>query len=107
MRLFPAFVAEEAVEYGGMVRVLPPEVAHRIAAGDVIERPASAEKELVENSLDAGAGRIEVEIEDGRIALIRVSNDGWGMAPEDAERAITERATSKIRTADDLASVVS
>jgi DNA mismatch repair protein MutL len=107
MRLFPAFVSEEAVEYGGMVRVLPPEVAHRIAAGEVIERPASAVKELIENSLDAGAGRVEVEIEDGGMALIRVSDDGSGMAPEDAERAITEHATSKIRTADDLASVVS
>jgi DNA mismatch repair protein MutL len=107
MRLFPAFVSEEAVEYGGMVRVLPPEVAHRIAAGEVIERPASAVKELVENSLDAGAGRIEVDIEDGGMALIRVSDDGSGMSPEDAERAITEHATSKIRTADDLASVVS
>ena len=107
MRLFPALVAEGAVEYGGMVRVLPPEVAHRIAAGEVIERPASAVKELVENSLDAGAGRIEVEIEDGGMALIRVSDDGTGMSPEDAQRAITEHATSKIRTADDLASVVS
>jgi len=107
MRLFPAFVAEEAVEYGGMVRVLPPEVAHRIAAGEVIERPASAVKELIENSLDAGAGRVEVEIEEGGVALIRVSDDGSGMSPEDAERAITEHATSKIRTADDLASVVS
>jgi hypothetical protein len=107
MRLFPAFVAEEAVEYGGMVRVLPPEVAQRIAAEEVIERPASAAKELIENSLDAEAGRIEVEIEDGGITLIRVSDDGSGMAPEDAERAITEHATSKIRTADALASVVS
>jgi DNA mismatch repair protein MutL len=107
MRVFPAFVAEEAVEYGGMVRVLPPEVAHRIAAGEVIERPASAVKELIENSLDAGASRVEVEIEDGGIALIRVSDDGSAMSPEDAERAITEHATSKIRTADDLASVVS
>ena len=107
MRLFPAFVAEEAVEYGGMVRVLPPEVAHRIAAGEVIERPASAVKELIENSLDAGASRVEVEIEDGGVALIRVSDDGSGMSPDDAERAITEHATSKIRTADDLASVVS
>jgi DNA mismatch repair protein MutL len=107
MRLFPAFVAEEAVEYGGMVRVLPPEVAHRIAAGEVIERPASAVKELIENSLDAGASRVEVEIEDGGVAMIRVSDDGSGMSPEDAQRAITEHATSKIRTADDLASVVS
>jgi Histidine kinase-, DNA gyrase B-, and HSP90-like ATPase len=107
MRLFPAFVAEGAVEYGGMVRVLPPEVAHRIAAGEVIERPASAVKELVENSLDAGAGWVEVEIEDGGMALIRVRDDGSGMASEDAERAITEHATSKIRTAVDLASVVS
>ena len=107
MRLFPSFVSEEAVEYGGMVRVLPPEVAHRIAAGEVIERPASAVKELIENSLDAGAGRVEVDIEDGGMALIRVSDDGSGMSPDDAERAITEHATSKIRTADDLASVVS
>jgi DNA mismatch repair protein MutL len=107
MRLFPALVAEGAVEYGGMVRVLPPEVAHRIAAGEVIERPASAVKELIENSLDAGASRVEVEIEDGGRALIRVSDDGSGMSAEDAERAITEHATSKIRTADDLASVVS
>jgi DNA mismatch repair protein MutL len=107
MRLFPAFVAEEAVEYGGMVRVLPPEVAHRIAAGEVIERPASAVKELIENSLDAGAGRVDVEVEYGGMASIRVSDDGSGMSPEDAERAITEHATSKIRTADDLASVVS
>ncbi len=107
MRLFPAVISEGAVEYGGAVRVLPPEVAHRIAAGEVIERPASAVKELIENSLDAGAGRIEVEIESGGMALIRVSDDGSGMSPEDAQRAVTEHATSKIRTADDLASVVS
>jgi DNA mismatch repair protein MutL len=90
-----------------MVRVLPSEVAHRIVAGKVIERPASAAKELIENSLDAGAGRIEVEIEDRGMPLIRMSDDGSGMSPEDAERAVTEHATSKIRTADDLASVVS
>ena len=107
MKLFPAFVSEETVEYAGMVRVLPPEVAHRIAAGEVIERPASAVKELIENSLDAGASRIEVEIENGGTSLIRVSDDGSGMSLEDAERAVTEHATSKIRTADDLASVIS
>ncbi|MBA3617484.1 MAG: ATP-binding protein, partial [Rubrobacteraceae bacterium] len=100
-------VYEEAADYAGRVRVLSPEVAHRIAAGEVIERPASAVKELIENSLDAGAGRVEVEIEDGGVALIRVSDDGSGMSPEDAGRAVTEHATSKIRTADDLASVVS
>jgi DNA mismatch repair protein MutL len=61
---------------------------------------------LIENSLDAGASRVEVEIEDGGMALIRVSDDGSGMAPEDAERAVAEHATSKIRTADDLASIV-
>ena len=107
MSLFPRLVAEGAVEYGGRVRVLPPEVAHRIAAGEVIERPASAVKELIENSLDAGASRIEVDIEDGGMALIRVRDDGSGMSPDDAERAVTEHATSKIRTADDLASVIS
>jgi len=107
VRLFPRLVAEGAVEYGGRVRVLPPEVAHRIAAGEVIERPASAVKELIENSLDAGASRVEVDVEDGGMALIRVRDDGSGMSPEDAGRAVTEHATSKIRTADDLASVVS
>ena len=84
MRLFPRLVSEEAADYAGRVRVLSSEVAHRIAAGEVIERPASAVKELIENSLDAGASRVEVEIDDGGIALIRVSDNGSGMSPEDA-----------------------
>ncbi len=107
MKLFPRLIAEGTSEYGGRVRVLPPEVAHRIAAGEVIERPASAVKELVENALDASATRIEVDVEDGGVTLIRVSDDGSGMSAEDAERAVAEHATSKIRTADDLARVES
>ncbi len=89
------------------MRLLPPEVAHRIAAGEVIERPASAVKELIENSLDAGASRVEVEIAGGGVSLIRVRDDGSGMPPEDAERSVARNATSKIESADDLARVVS
>ena len=105
MGLFPRLVADETAEYGNRVRFLAPEVAHRIAAGEVIERPASAVKELVENALDAGATRVEVEVEGGGVSLVRVRDDGWGMSPEDAGRAVGRHATSKIQTADDLARV--
>ncbi len=87
------------------VRVLEDSVANKIAAGEVVERPASAVKELVENSLDAGARRVEVELMGAGRDLIRVVDDGAGMAPEDAALAVLPHATSKITTVDDLASI--
>jgi DNA mismatch repair protein MutL len=84
------------------IRVLEPQIVDRIAAGEVVERPASVVKELVENSLDAGATRITVRIEGGGARLIEVIDDGHGMTRADAELAFTQHATSKIRTAVDL-----
>ncbi|MDX9720868.1 MAG: DNA mismatch repair endonuclease MutL [Myxococcota bacterium] len=84
------------------VRLLPPELCNQIAAGEVIERPASVVKELVENALDAGASRIRVDIEEGGRKLIRVSDDGWGMSASDARTALLRHATSKIASVEDL-----
>ena len=87
------------------IAVLAPQVADQIAAGEVVERPASVVKELIENALDAGAGAIRIEIEDGGKSLIRVSDDGAGMTRPDAELALARHATSKIREAADLIGV--
>ena len=84
------------------IALMPEELANQIAAGEVVERPASVVKELVENSLDAGAGRIDVDIEGGGLSLVRVTDDGCGMSPQDAELCLLRHATSKLRSADDL-----
>jgi DNA mismatch repair protein MutL len=89
----------------GRIRILPDQVANQIAAGEVVDRPASVVKELLENALDAGAGRIRVEVEAGGRRLIRVSDDGQGMNRDDALLAFERHATSKLRTADDLLSI--
>ena len=89
----------------GKIRLLPDEVASQVAAGEVVERPASVVKELVENSIDAGAGRITVEFVRGGSQLIRVVDDGSGMDRQDALLSLERHATSKIRTAGDLATV--
>jgi len=85
---------------------LPPDLANQIAAGEVVERPASVVKELVENAIDAGARRLAIHVELGGKKLVRVEDDGEGMDPDDARLAIERHATSKLRCAEDLAAIL-
>src|SRR2546429_3056223 len=89
----------------GKINRLPPELANQIAAGEVVERPASVVKELVENAIDAGARRLLIHVELGGKKQVRVEDDGDGMEPDDARLALERHATSKIRRADDLAAI--
>ena len=84
------------------IHQLPASVVNRIAAGEVVERPASVVKELLENALDAEPSRIDVSLEQGGIALVRVVDDGGGIEPADLPLAVAAHATSKLRVAEDL-----
>src|SRR6267378_6973724 len=87
------------------IRLLPETVASQVAAGEVVERPASVVKELIENSIDAGAQKIDIIIRRGGISLVRVIDDGCGMDRDDALLSLERHATSKIRSAADLAAI--
>ena len=89
----------------GKIQVLDGETINKIAAGEVVERPSSVVKELVENAIDAGASAITVEIQDGGTTLIRITDNGSGMEKEDISMAFLRHSTSKIRTADDLLTI--
>jgi DNA mismatch repair protein MutL len=89
-------------QYNDRIEILPPDVVEKIAAGEIIERPASVLKELIENALDSKATKIDILIEDAGFACIRITDNGSGMSPDDLQKSILRHATSKIRQADDL-----
>src|SRR6056297_1646942 len=88
-----------------IIQVLPDSVANQIAAGEVIQRPASVVKELMENSIDAGASEVKVVVKDAGKTLLQVIDDGCGLSPTDARLAFERHSTSKIRKAEDLFSI--
>ena len=87
------------------IQRLSTRLANQIAAGEVVERPASVVKEVLENSLDAGASRVDIEVEAGGVKLIRIRDNGSGMAPDDLPLALARHATSKIHSLEDLEAV--
>src|SRR6266516_7175652 len=102
---FPMLLCETGFNSMGRIHVLPEHVANKIAAGEVVERPASVMKELLENALDAGATRIKIQIEAGGKKLIQITDDGCGMVRDDALLAFERHATSKIKNAEDLLNI--
>ena len=95
-------MADDAPSSDGIIEVMPERLANQIAAGEVVQRPASVEKELVENAIDAGASRIEVLLKDAGSTLVQVIDDGCGMSPADAAQCFERHATSKVQSIDDL-----
>ncbi len=91
----------------GRIQVLPDALVDQIAAGEVIERPASVVKELLENAIDAGARRVRIEVRDGGNAWVAVTDDGSGMSPGDARLSLERHATSKLSAVEDLARISS
>ena len=95
-------MADDSAPSDGIIHVMPDRLANQIAAGEVVQRPASVEKELVENAIDAGASEIEVILKDAGSTLVQVIDDGCGMSPADAAQCFERHATSKIQSVDDL-----
>ena len=96
---------KRSVSYMNRINVLDTNIANMIAAGEVVERPSSVVKELVENSIDAGAKNVLVEIKNGGMSYIRVTDDGHGIEPDDVVKAFLRHATSKIQKREDLDSI--
>ena len=103
----PAYCSAHENPVTHQIRLLPSQLVNQIAAGEVVERPASVVKELVENSLDAGARRIEIEVEHGGVKLLRVRDDGRGIGREDLALALARHATSKVASLEELEGVQS